>query len=59
MRTYKRLRPNGFYQQVKKQLGNVTISNSLISMVKSGKRKNDSVLMAIIHVDHYWKILNV
>ncbi len=47
-----RIRPNGFYQAVKNKLGNVKVSSALIAMVKRGKRKNDSVLRAIIEVDH-------
>lgn len=48
-------RPNGFYDAVKERLQNKKISSSLISMVKSGRRKNDDILRAIIEVQHNWQ----
>lgn len=52
----KKRRKNGFYEAVKERLGvNVNVSSSHICMVKSGRRKNDAVLMAIIETDHYWQ----
>jgi len=45
-------RPNGFYQAVMNKMPGIKLSKSLIAMVKTGRRKNDAVLMAIIEVDH-------
>jgi hypothetical protein len=45
-------RPNGFYKEVQKYLNNVRLPKSTISMVKSGRRDNDAILLAIIEVDH-------
>lgn len=47
-------RPVYFYQAVREHLG-VNIPKATISMVKSGRRNNDSVLLAVIYVDHNWK----
>jgi len=47
-------RPPNFYASVREQLGNIRVSQSTISMVKSGRRNNDTVLMAIIKADHHW-----
>lgn len=49
-------RPYGFYHAVREHLG-VDVSKGMISMVKSGRRTNDAILLAIIHVDHNWKQL--
>ena len=50
--------PMGFNKAVQERLdGEQSVTSSYISMVKRGIRTNDTVLLAIIHVDHNWKEL--
>ncbi len=43
-----------FLNAVKKALPR-KFSSTYISMVKSGQRKNDEILLTIIVVDHFWE----
>lgn len=44
--------PYGFNKAVLRHLGNIKVTSALVSAVRKGKRKNDTILMAIIEVDH-------
>ena len=45
--------PWGINKEVQRQIeGKIQYSSSYISMVRKGQRKNDTVLLAIITVDH-------
>lgn len=48
--------PMGFNKTVMEHCP-TKVTSSYISMVRKGKRRNDTVLMSIIEVDHNWKEL--
>lgn len=51
----KRTVPQGFNTAVIASLGHTTVSSAYITMVRKGKRTNDSILMEIIKTDHNWQ----